>query len=147
MTHDPNDPNRPYEYPSLDHGRPVGPDAPIDYPPTYPSGYAAPGFPPPYQPYGAAPYGPYQQGRPDGTNGQAIGALVAGILGVPLCFCFIPSIVAIVLGILAMNETKRTGQDGHGMALAGLILGGISVALGAIFMVIGAVTPDTTSTS
>ena len=140
MTYDPNDPHRPYEYPSLEQsGRPIDYSA---------GGYPPPpsGFPPPYQPYGSPPYDPYRQVRPQGTNGQAIGALVSGIIGLLLCFCCIPSIVAVVLGILAMNETKRTGQDGHGMALAGVILGGISIALGIVFMIIGAVTPDTTQT-
>jgi hypothetical protein len=28
-----------------------------------------------------------------------------------------------------MSETKRTGQDGHGMALAGVIIGVIGLAL------------------
>jgi hypothetical protein len=123
---------------------PVDPYAPIDYPSAYPpqSQPYPSAFPPPYQPYGANPYDPYRVGPPQGTNGQAIGALVAGILGVPLCFCFIPSIVAIVLGIVAMNETKRTGQEGHGMALAGVILGAISIALGVVIMIIGAVAPD-----
>jgi hypothetical protein len=149
MTSDPNDPNRAFEYPSLEQsGRPVDPSAPIDYPATNPSGYPPPpGYPPaagypgpafpppyqpPYQPYGTPPYDPYRPGAPRETNGQAIGALVAGIVGVPLCFCGIPSIIAIVLGILAMNETKRTGQDGHGMALAGVIIGVIGLALAVV---------------
>jgi hypothetical protein len=164
MTSDPNDPNRAFEYPSFEQsGRPVDPSAPIDYPATNPSGYPqppghppptgypVPGFPPPYQPYGTAAYDPYRPddpyrpGHPQGTNGQAIGALIAGIVGVPLCFCGIPSIIAIALGILAMNETKRTGQDGHGMALAGVILGGVGLALSVLTWIMSAVTPTGSS--
>jgi hypothetical protein len=150
VTSDPNDPNRAFEYPSLEQsGGPVDPYAPIDYPVTNPSGYPqrpgypppAGGFPPPYQPYGGPPHDPYRLGRPHGTNGQAIGALVAGIVGLPLCFCGIPSIIAIVLGMLAKNETKRTGQDGHGMALAAVIIGGIGLLLGVLTLIAGAVTP------
>jgi hypothetical protein len=158
MTSDPNDPNRAFEYPSLEQfgHHPVDPYAPIEYPrtasgypqppgaPPYP-GYPAPGFPPPYQPYGTAPYDPYGPGHPQGTNGQAIGSLVAGILGVPLCFCGIPSIIAIVLGIIAMNETKRTGQEGHGMAVAGVIIGGIGLALAALIWIVSAVSPASSS--
>jgi hypothetical protein len=142
MTYDPNDPNRAFEYPSLEQsGHPVDPSAPIDYPATNPTGYPqppgyppatgypGPAFPPLYQPYGTPPHDPFRLGAPQETNGQAIGALVAGIVGVPLCFCGIPSIIAIVLGFLAMSETKRTGQDGHGMALAGVIIGVIGLAL------------------
>jgi hypothetical protein len=154
MTSDPNDPNRAFEYPSLEQSGPgVDPSAPIDYPPTNPSGYPrppgypppVPGFPPPYQPYGTEPYDPYQPGHPHGTNGQAIGALVAGIVGIPLCFCGIPSIIAIVLGILAMNETKRTGQDGRGMALAGVIIGVIGLALSVLMWIVSAVSPTDNS--
>lgn len=149
MTSDPNDPNRPFEYPSLEQSGPVDPYAPIDYPSAYPppppQAYPT-GFPPPYQPYGANPYDPYGVGRPQGTNGQAIGALISSIIGAPLCFCFIPSIVGIVLGIVAMNETKRTGQQGHGMALAAVIVGGISIAFGVVIMIIGAVAPDSDNT-
>jgi len=32
---------------------------------------------------------------------------------------------AIILGIIAMRETKRTGQDGYGLALAGVIIGAL----------------------
>jgi hypothetical protein len=135
VTSDPNDPNRAFEYPALPpSGPPVDPYAPIDYPPAYP---------PPYPPQ----YFPYPVGRPQGTNGQAIGALVTAIAGVPLCFCAIPSIVAIVLGIVAMNETRRTGQDGHGMALAAVIIGGVTLVFAVVLYIWAELTPDTGTTS
>jgi Domain of unknown function (DUF4190) len=153
VTSDPNDPNRAFEYPSLEQsGVPVDPYAPIDYPPTYPSappayppspqGYPPP-FPSPYQPrYGTDPYYQYRVGHPHGTNGQAIGALVTAIVGVPLCFCAIPSIAAVILGIVAMNETRRTGQDGHGMALAAVVIGGITLAIAVVIWIASALTPN-----
>jgi Domain of unknown function (DUF4190) len=153
VTSDPNDPNRAFEYPSLEQsGVPVDRYAPIDYPPTYPSvppayppspqGYPSP-FPPPSQPrYGTDPYYPYRVGHPQGTNGQAIGALVTAIVGVPLCFCVIPSIAAVILGIVAMNETRRTGQDGHGMALAAVVIGGITLAIAVVIWIASALTPN-----
>ena len=155
MASDPNDPDPAFEYPSFERSQPpVDPFAPIDYPATYPSvpppypppGYPSSAFPPPYQPqYGTGPYDPYQVGRPQGTNGQAIGALVAATVGIPLCFCVIPSIVAIVLGIVAMNETRRTGQEGHSMALAAVIIAGITIAFTVVFYVWAALIPDTTT--
>src|ERR1700754_1076289 len=84
------------------------PPPPMGYPPPYPGGYA----------YG---YDPYGAGRPPGTNGKAIGALVTSLAG--LMLCGVPSIVGLILGIIAMRETKRTGQEGHGLALAGVIVG------------------------
>jgi hypothetical protein len=104
-------------YPPPDYPRPgypqVGyPPPPAGYPPQYPSGY----------PYG---YDPYAPARPTGTNGKAIGALVTSLAG--LMLCGVPSIVGVILGVIAMRETKRTGQEGHGMALAGVIVGALSV--------------------
>ena len=46
-----------------------------------------------------------------------------------LVFCGLPSIAGIILGIIAMRETKRTGQDGFGLAVAGLAIGAVIVAL------------------
>jgi hypothetical protein len=118
------------------------PFAPVDYPTDAglpPPLYSPPAYPPPPQgyppPYPAAPgyyqgagygYDPYRPTRPPGTNGKAIGALVSSLIGV-FC-CGVTSIVGVVLGVIAMRETKRTGQDGYGMALAGTIIGGLACA-------------------
>ncbi len=70
--------------------------------------------------------------RPRGTNGLAIASLACGIsqfmLG-PL-----PTIPAIVLGHMARHQIKRTGEDGAGLALAGLMLGWAAVILGVLFV-------------
>ena len=103
------------------------PNAPIDYPadvglppPVYPMPYpGAPG----YYPNG---YDPYRPAKPPGTNGKAIGSLVASIAGF-FC-CGVPSIVGLILGVVALRETKRTGQDGFAIALVGTIIGGLAVA-------------------
>lgn len=147
MTTGPDDPNRAYEYPSLENSSPPpDPHEPIDYPASYPP--PPPGYPPPYPfppPYQGGPgvYDPYLTSPHQGTNGQAIGAFVCALIGVPLCFCAIPSLVGIVLGVVAMNETRRTGQPGHGLALAAVIIGAVTLALGIAVYVIGALTPDT----
>lgn len=112
------------------------PQVPLDYPadpglppPVYPpsqaglSGY--PGYPPPGYP-GYPAYDPYRPAKPPGTNGKAIGALIAALIG--LLFCGVPSVVGLVLGVIAMRETKRTGQDGYGVALAGAVIGGLVTA-------------------
>lgn len=88
------------------------------------------GLPPPvYPPPGATGYpgyDPYQPTKPPGTNGKAIAALVTSLVG--LVCCGLPSIAGLVLGIIGMRETKRTGQDGYGLALAGSVIGGLAVA-------------------
>ena len=63
---------------------------------------------------------------PPPTNGKAIGALscgvatffTAGATGIP----------AVILGHMARKEIRRTGEQGDGMAVGGLVLGYLSVA-------------------
>ncbi len=35
-----------------------------------------------------------------------------------------------------MRETRRTGQDGYGLALAGAIIGGLVVALWTLYLLV-----------
>jgi hypothetical protein len=111
-------------------------DYPADYPPLPPPVYPTP-YPPaagyPYPPYAGDPFDPYRPLKPPGTNGKAIAALVCSLSG--LVFCGLPSIAGIILGIMAMRETKRTGQDGFGLAVAGLAIGAVIVALILLYIV------------
>jgi hypothetical protein len=75
------------------------------------------------QPYGQPAYGqhpgyPPAYGRP--TNTLAILALV-------LAFVFAPA--GLILGIVARKQIRRTGEEGDGLALAGIIVGGIFTAI------------------
>ena len=79
------------------------------------------------------PYDPYRQGKPPGTNGKAIAALVTALAG--LMLCGLPSIAGLILGIMGMRECRRTGQDGYGIALAGTIIGGVITALWVLYLV------------
>jgi hypothetical protein len=127
-----SDPERPaqesqpggFEYPGNRPGYPEYPTAQGFPPPIYPP--PPPGFPgvPAYYPG----YDPYRQMTPPGTNGKAIASLVTSIAGWVCCAPL--AIVGVILGVIAMRETKRTGQEGWGMALAGTIIGGLfTVAL------------------
>lgn len=64
------------------------------------------------------------------TSSLAVTSLVSGILGWTL-LPFIGTIVAIITGHLARKEIRTSnGQlDGDGLAIAGLVLGWVSVAL------------------
>jgi Domain of unknown function (DUF4190) len=91
-----------------------------DYPPDYP-----PVYPPPPNAYYPPPdyfggWGPGQPVSRPGTNGLAIASLITAFAGF---LCCIGSIVAIVLGTIALDQIKRTRQEGFGLAVAGIVLG------------------------
>ncbi|WP_028479040.1 DUF4190 domain-containing protein [Nocardia sp. CNY236] len=137
-----------------------GPDSVPQYPPTeqhadYPSAPNYPGestppspqpqYPPQQQPY--PPQQPYPQpnyGYPNsyqpygppvqGTNGLAIGAMISSLL-TPVT-CGLGAIVGIILGAVALNQVKQSGQDGRGMALAGIWIGVGMVALAVVWIVL-----------
>ena len=102
---------------------PPGYGAPPGYAP--PPGYGAPGYGPPPG-YGYPPPGyPGAWRRP--TNTMAILALV-------MAFVFAPA--GLVLGIVARKQIRQTGEEGDGLALAGIIVGGIATALFALLIVV-----------
>jgi hypothetical protein len=106
--------------PSGDWGR----TAPSGSPDYYGSpGYGAPG-------YGAPP------GRP--PAGWRRPTNTAAILAVVLAFVFAPA--GLALGVIARRQIRATGEDGDGLALAGIIVGGIVTtlyALGIVLMIVG----------
>ena len=65
---------------------------------------------------------------------------MCALLGVPMCMCFLPSLAAILLGIMGIQQTGRTGQAGRGMAIAGLVIGLVTLLLGFLFLAGGGVT-------
>ena len=69
------------------------------------------------------------------TNGLAIGSLACGLA--QFAFGPLAMIPAIVCGHMARSQIKRTGEQGAGLALAGLILGWTAVILGILFIVLG----------
>jgi hypothetical protein len=89
-------------------------------PPTPP----APPAPQPYaqqQPYGGVAY---QPGMGPKTNTLSIVALI-------LAF-FVP-LGGIICGHIALNQIKKTGEAGHGLALAGTVIGYVLFGLGLLF--------------
>ncbi len=99
--------------------------------PPPPPGGGAP-VPPPPPPVGGAPGGGSQQGN----NGLAIASLVVGLVSYLCCaFGFVPGAAAIILGVVAKNQIKQTGQNGNGMATAGIVLGAIAAVLGIVWLI------------
>lgn len=130
-----------YEAPPIEQAPP--------FPPPPYAGYAPPGYPPPppgypvagpnYPSYAPPPeYGaPYPGGYGPpmapvgGTNPLAIFSLVASCIGL---LCGFGSIIGIVLGVIAMIQIKRTGQQGRGLAVAGIAVGAVSLVVSVIWM-------------
>ncbi|HXR44194.1 MAG TPA: DUF4190 domain-containing protein [Pseudolysinimonas sp.] len=79
------------------------------------------------QPYGAQPYAqqPYAYGPR--TNTLSIVALV---------LAFVVPLGAIICGHIALSQIRRTGEAGHGLALAGTVLGYVFTGLTALFVIV-----------
>jgi peptidyl-prolyl cis-trans isomerase B (cyclophilin B) len=84
---------------------------------------------PPLPPYGAypPPYDPYAYPRPRPTNGMAIASLICAFLFAPL---------GIIFGHISLSQIKKTGEDGHGLAVAGLVISYL-VTIASIFVLLG----------
>jgi peptidyl-prolyl cis-trans isomerase B (cyclophilin B) len=79
-------------------------------------------YPPPVDPY-------YGRPPPRPTNGMAIASLVCAFLFAPL---------GIVFGHVSLSQIRRTGEDGRGLAVAGLVISYV-ITVGAIVVVLAVV--------
>ncbi|HEU4423116.1 MAG TPA: DUF4190 domain-containing protein [Pilimelia sp.] len=101
----------------------------------YQDPYAAPGSPASGAPYGQQPY---PQGYPQyGT--PAPGTNIMAILSLIFAFVFAP--VGIILGHVAKKQIKQTGEQGDGLATAGLVLSYIFTGLAVLGCCIGILIP------
>ncbi len=105
----PNPAYPPYVPPSYGQAAP-----PYGQQPTYPQQPYGTGYP---QPYGYAPGYPGPQRR----SGLAVASMWTSIGG--LVTCGLSGIVGLILGIVALNQIKRDGSAGRGMAIAGIVVG------------------------
>ena len=91
------------------------------------------------QPYQQQQYGSVQRGP--ARNGLGIAALVLGVLAL-LSSLFVVGgllgLVAIVLGVLGRGKAKRGEATNGGMAMAGIVLGVVSVLITAAVLAVGA---------
>jgi peptidyl-prolyl cis-trans isomerase B (cyclophilin B) len=54
---------------------------------------------------------------------------------VSLILAFIVPIAGAIVGHIAINQIKRTGEGGHGLALAGVIVGWVYTGLTVLFVI------------
>ena len=119
------------------YGQPPASDQPYGQPygqPTSGQPYGQPAYQQQPQSYGAPGYGAPGYAPVTSTNTMAILALV---------FAFIFAPAAIVLGHVAKKQIRQTGEQGEGLATAGLWLGyiftGIGVLICAIYVIVAIV--------
>jgi hypothetical protein len=119
------------------------------------SGVAPGSTPPGYQPYppGQQQYPPGQQqyppqygypgygygypyAAPRSTNGLAVASLITSVVGLATFLCYgigiAAGVVGAILGHVSRRQIRSTGQDGAGLALAGIIVGWIAAAIGVL---------------
>ena len=63
------------------------------------------------------------------TNRMAVASLVCSLFG---WLCIVGPLLGLIFGLVALHQIRETGQRGRGMALAGIMIGGILVALGIV---------------
>lgn len=77
------------------------------------------------------------------SNGTAVASMILGIVAIVIApwalipffglavvaVAFIPVVLAVALGHNGLRTSKRLGGTGHGSAMAGLVMGYISLAL------------------
>ena len=66
------------------------------------------------------------------TNTLAVFSFFASLF----FFFWLPSILAIVLGSIALSQIERTGQAGKGLAMLGIVLGFIGMVAGIVVFVL-----------
>lgn len=85
-----------------------------NYPPNMPPGM------PPTMPGGRMQYQPT-----GGTNGFAVASLICSIVG--FCAVFIGGLLGILFGVLGISKANKTNGRGKGMAIAGIVIGIITL--------------------
>jgi hypothetical protein len=104
---------------------PQGTPRPEEHPPPSgpPSSYG-------YQPAPTPPgYGYPPQRR---TNSMAIAAMIVSLAS--LFTCPVVGAVGIYLGNRARAEIRRTGEEGDGMAVAGVVVGWVAIGLTVLYV-------------
>jgi hypothetical protein len=121
-TPDPTPADQPYApfAPSASHAPGLALEPyPYPYPYTYP--YPAPG---------SGYYSPWLYAPAPQLSGWALTSMICGIISMVILQP-ITAILAIIFGYMALREVKRSGGqvDGHGMAVAGIVMGYIGIGL------------------
>jgi hypothetical protein len=74
---------------------------------------------------------------PTPRSGLALASMICGLAGLLLCFMVVPSLIAVMLGLVAMRRIRAADGAVGGMAAArvGVVTGVIGVLAGGVFIV------------
>lgn len=73
---------------------------------------------------------------------MAVAALVCGIIGFVSCCTILPGLLGVAFGAVALPAIRRGEVRGRGLAISGIILGLLGVALGVALWVVVAMSPS-----
>ncbi|MFH1230067.1 MAG: DUF4190 domain-containing protein, partial [Planctomycetota bacterium] len=75
------------------------------------------------------------------TSKWATWSMVLGIIGIVLCFVVVPSLLAIIFGIIALVKISESNGllAGKGRAIAGIILGGLWIVMIPFLAIVAAI--------
>ena len=68
------------------------------------------------------------------NNGFCVASLVLGIIGLPALVIVIPSVLAIIFGVVGLKQIASpdsSTRGGRGMAIAGIVCGAIACCIAA----------------
>src|ERR1041385_4639237 len=110
--------------------------------PPAPGGWIAPDARPPMKPGPwtppAPPAVPYPPPRSQPSSNLALASMITAVAGLMLAGCFgpFPGIVALVLGLVALSQIKKSPEKfgGKPFATAGVIIGAITVVFYVLFI-------------
>ena len=85
-------------------------------------------------PYGSTPGRPTQAYGPRGWPPYRRPTNTTAVLALVLAFVLAPA--GLVLGIVARRQIRETGEGGDGLALAGIVVGGIGTALAVLALLL-----------
>src|SRR5438067_6115326 len=63
------------------------------------------------------------------SNGFCVASLVLGIIGIPAYCIAVPSLLAVIFGIIGLNQVSKNEASGKGLAIAGLVCGVVGCGL------------------
>jgi peptidyl-prolyl cis-trans isomerase B (cyclophilin B) len=97
-------------------------------PPAWQQQYPPPQYPPQqWQPQG------YGYPQPRNTNGFCIASLVCSLVGILLLF--IGPVLGVIFGWVGLRQTARLGEQGRGLAIAGVVIGVLVLVINVVAVV------------